>query len=237
MDRHLIRYRRPGRARAFVVLALVLALLAACGGDEEPEEVDPAQLLEEAAARTEQLESFHFLLEHERGTTQIVRGLQMVRAEGDVAGPDELQLAVDAAFGSLNVRVDIIVLGEQSWITNPLTGRWESEQISLEQIFDPATGVTALMRAVADPRLEGTEAVDGVESHRVAATVDSGDVRLFGQPAPGQSLQATAWIGVEDRLVRRIEVVGPLAAGEPADLVRRLTLSNFDADVEIEPPR
>ena len=228
-------YSKP-RTLAYALLA-ALALLAACSGDEEAEEVDPAQLLEEAAARTEQLESFHFLLEHERGTTQIVRGLRMVRAEGDVAGPDELQLAVDAAFGSLNVRVDIIVLGDQSWITNPLTGRWEREQISLDQIFDPATGVTALMRAVADPRLEGTEVVDGVESHRVTATVDSGDVRLFGQPAPGQALQATAWIGVEDRLVRRIEVVGPLAAGEPADLVRRVTLSNFDADVEIEPPR
>jgi len=37
--------------------------------------------------------------------------------------------------------------------------------------------------------------------------------------------------------VHRVELRGAATADEPADLVRRLTFTRFDADVTIEPPR
>ena len=230
--------RRPA---ALATLALVaLALLARCGdgdGDADLEGVDPEALLQAAAERTDQARSFHFVLEHQNGTTEIVRGLNMERAEGDVVGADQLSVEVRASLGPLNLKIKIIVIGDEAWITNPLTGRWEREDISIEDVFDPARGVTAIMRAAAEPRLAGTETVAGVRTYRVEATVDSGDVTLFGEPRPGRLLRAEVWIGVDDPLVYRIEIVGGIVPGEPDDLVRRLTLSRFDTEIEIAPPR
>ena len=44
------------------------------------------------------------------------------------------------------------------------------------------------------------------------------------------------WIGTADRLVHKARLSGPVAAGEPAAIVRTLTLSGFNQDVAIERP-
>jgi hypothetical protein len=217
---------------------LMLGPVAACGGDDGPpvDGVDAVALLAASATRTEQVESFHFVLEHERGVTEIVRGVSMERAEGDVAGGQRMRVEIEGSAGPLNIELGIVILDDESWITNPLTGRWEREQISIEELFDPAIGVTALMRAVTAPRVTGTDRIGDVQAYRVEATVDSGKVQLFGDPQPGQTLKATAWVGADDPLVLRIELEGPLQRGEREDLVRRITLSRFDSDPEIVAP-
>ena len=42
---------------------------------------------------------------------------------------------------------------------------------------------------------------------------------------------------MDDPLVYRIEVHGPISDGEADDIVRRLDLSDFDADFDIVAPR
>jgi hypothetical protein len=223
---------------SLVLLALTVAV--ACSDDDaapDLESVDPVALLLAAADRTESVTSFHFVLEHENGSTEIVRGIQMRSAEGDVIGSDRLRADLQASAGPLNLEVSIVILEDEAWITNPLTNRWEREDLSIEEIFDPASGVTALMRVVSAPQIAGTERVDGARSYRVEATVDSSAVQIFGPAPAGRTLEVAAWVGIDDSLVRRIEVRGALRAGEPDDLVRRVTLSQFDDEFEIVAPR
>lgn len=225
------------------VLAAALALAAACGGDDGAAPAaapEPAALLQAAAARMREVQRFHFALEHDGGGTAIVRGITMTSAEGDVDGPERLRIALKGSFASVNIDTAIIVLGDQAWIQNPITRRWEREDISIDDIFDPQRGVVALIAAAAarSPRIAATERIDGVETYRVEATLDSGELGLLpGMPEPGRSVPAIAWIGVDDPVVRRIELRGGVAEGEPAGLVRRLTLSRFGESVTIEPPR
>lgn len=234
------------RGRLAIVLAPIVLLASACGGDSDFDapSVDAGTLLLAAAERMDSVERFHFELEHENGFTEIVRGLQMERASGDVAGSDRLRAEVRARFGPLNVETGIVILPDQSWLQNPITGAWERESISIESIFNPSEGVTALMRSIAERAAErgaavtGSARIDGVETYRVEAEVDSGDLTLFAADAPaGLTLRAVVWIGVDDPLVYRVELHGAATRDEPADLVRRLTLSDFDGDIVIEPPR
>lgn len=231
--------RMPWHGVMLFAAGLGLSLAAGCGsGDGDVEGVDAAALLEAAAERMDGVETFHFRLTHQNGTTEIVRGLQMESAEGEVGGPDRLRVEVRARFATTNLRVEIVILPGESFITNPLTGRWEREEITVSQFFDPAVGVTALMRAVTDAEVTGRERVDGVETYRVEATVDSGNLALFAaDAAPGTPMRARAWIGVDDPLVHRVEVEGALTPGQAANTVRRLELSAFDEPVEIIAPR
>jgi hypothetical protein len=240
-----MRRIRSVAPRVALLAALLAALgataaLSACnrGPDVDIDDVDADALLVSAAERMEEVETFHFVLTHEGGMAEILRGLMMESAEGDVAGPDRMQMEVRARAGPLNVQVGIVVLPDQSFITNPITGRWEREAISLEGIFDPSAGATGLMRSVQDARVTGSDRIDGVDVYVVEATVDSGDLAFFAPEAePGRSLPTRAWIGVDDPLLYRVEIEGAVAPGEPEGLVRRLSLSQFGADIEIVAPR
>ena len=223
-----------------LALASIALLLAACGDDDAaPDASTPeaADLVAAAASRMEQVGSFHFELDHENGSTEIVRGIAMDRAVGDIVGVDRLRLTVEGSVGPLDFELGIIILPEQSWIQNPLTRRWEREDISVDELFDPASGVVALMRSAAAPAIEGRERVAGVETYRVTSEVESGELTIFPGAEPGRLVPATVWIGVNDPLVYRLEVRGPIGDGEEDDIVRRLDLSDFDADFDIAPPR
>ncbi len=230
--------RRP----AVLVLLLVAVagglVVSACRGGSGDSDADAADVLKRGAERMDRVKSFHFDLTHENGTSQIVRNLQMVSATGDVVPPDRLRLDAKAKAGPLNIAVGIIAIPGASYITNPLTGRWEQEQISVSQFFDPATGVTALMRAATNPRVTGTEKVEGRNVYRIEASVDSGDLALFASgAAPGRAMTARAWVGVDDPVLVRVEIEGAVSDGEPANLVRRLTLSKWDEPVQISAPQ
>ena len=233
---------RAGRPAA--ALAALLLLAAGCGGGGDgggsapaPADVDPAELVAAAADRMENAGAFHFLLEHERGATVIVRGIRMERAEGDVDGPERLRAQVEGRLGPLGFDFGIVVLPEESWIQNPLNERWEREDISIASLFDPQAGVAALMRAAESPAIAGRGEVGGAGTWRVEAAYDSGDLAIFPSVEPGRRVEVTAWIGVDDPLVYRVEARGPVADGEDRDIVRRLELSRFGQDVDIVPPR
>lgn len=230
---------RPTLRLACVAAVLAIAL-GACGGvdsDIDTSGVDVEELLAAAADRMDAVSSFRFELEHENGTATIVRGFEMERAEGDVEGADRMRLLVKVKAGPLNAELEMIVLPDESWITNPLTGRWEREDIDVASFFDPAEGVTALMRAIDGGEVTGAQPINGVDAFRIEADVASESLTLFGDAREGKTIRLKAWIGVDDPVVHRIEAVGGIVADEPNDLVRRLTFSDFGETFDIEAPR
>ncbi len=229
---------RPGRFRLLALL--LLPLVAASCGDRgvDLDGITPEELLEHSASRMESVESFAFRLEHENGFTSVVRGLAMETAEGQLAGRDRLSAELRARAGPIAVNVGLIVHPEGAWITNPLTGQWEPEALTIEQLFDPATGVTALMRDLADVRVIGTETLGGVATRQLEGTVDSGALAtLLPGVAGGHPLTVRVWVGAEDPLVHRIDVLGAIEPADTPQTVRRLRLSRFDEPFQIEPPR
>lgn len=226
---------------AVIASALVALVLASCGGgdtlDVDTSGVDVEVLLTTAADRMDAVESFRFDLEHDNGTASIVRGLQMVRAEGDVEGADRMRLLVEAKAGPLNAELEMIVLPGEGWITNPLTGRWEQETIDVASFFDPAEGVTGLMRSLDGGEITTARTINGFDTYQVEATIASELLTLFGDAREGETIRLKAWVGIDDPLVHRIEAEGGIVSGEPDDLVRRLTLTDFDETFDIQAPR
>ncbi len=236
--------RRPGAARRIAVIAALstvvfgsMVLLAACGGGDgvDTSDVDAAALLERAATRMEQADTFHFELEFAGGGVEITRGLRMESAEGDIAGAARTRMELRASLGSLNFEIGIVTIDGEGWITNPLTGRWEREDISLGGVFDLSTGVTALMRSATEPHVAGSERIGGRDVYRVEAALDSDGVTLLPGLRGGESLRATAWIGVDDPLVDRIELGGALFSADDGRV--RLELTRYGEPVEIVAPR
>jgi hypothetical protein len=243
---------------ASLALALIALLAVACGKDKKTDtttaastaatatakrEPDPAVLAKQAADQVEALKSFHFLLEHESGSSPIALSLNMTRAEGDIVKPDRLRADVDAKatqLGGQNVKVKVISVSDKAVISNPFNPNQFVPlpgASRLADVFDPAAGTTAALRSVQNPKITGEETINGVKVWRLEGDVDAANLSAFASIAePGYMVKGTAWIGQDTPYVYRIRMAGPLGSKDTPGVIRRIDLSKFDEPVTIEAP-
>ncbi len=236
------------RLRLFLPGSLVVAalVLAACGGSSPKAGtstgLDPRAILDQAAQKMNSVKYFHFKLTQENGTTPLPAlplNMQLVSAEGDVATPDRVQADVTAKAAGSNLKVKVIGIGNQSWLTNPFTRQWEGlpGDVSVRDIADPAGIVQGVIGQMQDVRLGGQEKVGDVQAYRIDGKTDSGSLApTIASAEPGHPVDVQAWIGVSDGLPYRVRLSGPVNKDEAKNVVRTLELSSYDTAVDIKAP-
>lgn len=221
--------------------ALALAVLGVSGCElltPAPRELTPREALERAADAAEKVTSVHFILDIEGGTMQLGPGLQVSKAEGDVLSPDRANLKFTLRLGNIVAESQLIVVGQEMYLTNPLSGRWERVPGAAQmRILDTERGVPNLLRKVSDPQRVGIETLDGVRTQRIKGSVPGAViVDMVGGQATTETAAGEVWIGADDFLVRQVRLEGALAAKEKAGVVRTFKLTRFNEPVTIEPP-
>jgi hypothetical protein len=222
-----------------------LALAAACGGGGEKAAPTPAtlpqadEILPKVVERVGAVKSFHFRLEHENGLSPMPLDLKLKTAEGDVQVPDRMKAKLEADVAGALLRVEVVGIGEEGWMTNPFSHEWQPlpAGTTISAIFDPAAGIQAVAGSLQDVRVAGVEKVGGDNTYLLEGKVDSGVLKAAVPIAePGLTVNVKVWVGVDDYNIRQVRLEGPFASGEPENIVRILTLSKFDEPVSIEPP-
>lgn len=214
-------------------------ILVACGGSEEAlPELTADEVLSRSVTAVGELRSFHFRLSHENGSTRIPLNLELESAEGDVVLPDRLAATIEADAGPISVSVNVISIGERTWITNPFTRRWQLlPGVSARDIADPGRLVVTLVKALREVRQGGQEKIDGRTAYRLTGVLDSAAIgQAFGSAESGFEVAIELWVDAADFLPRRARLTGRLSDGEPANIVRQIELSKFNASVDIRPP-
>lgn len=223
-------------------LAILLASVIGCAGSAAtPTETQltASEIIDRSGEKFQGINSFHFVLDQVGGGTPIGMGVEMNGSVGDVAKPDRMKMTVSGTVVGMFIEVQLISLGEIAYMTNPLTAKWELIPIEFSALnmFDPNTGIAAIMRGMADPTKLDDEKVDGVPVYRLKGSVDSGDLSsITGSSVEGTAIDTEVWIGKEDFVVRLIRLEGKITESEVPGIVRTLKLSNFDEEVSIELP-
>jgi LppX_LprAFG lipoprotein len=226
------------RLLAGLGVALVALAVAGCGGGGGGTGKDPATVVRESAASTEKVKSFHFTLDISKVPTS-AKGLQLTGAEGDARVPDALEAQVSGTFAGFSLSTKLVSVGGKLWIENPLSGSWQSVDVGTTPAFllDPQKGVLGVMSAMTDLKEDGSEDVGGTSTTRITGKVEAAQVGpLVAANGGTGSVDVTLWIGKDDGILRRIEVAGPVGAGERADAVRTVELSRFGEPVTVEAP-
>ena len=95
----------------------------------------------------------------------------------------------------------------------------------------------AAVRGVHDLKLDGTTTVNGVECYHLTGKVKARDLTGFlGNPPSDREVDAELDVGKRDFLLRRLRLAGPIAEGEPDDVVRTVDVSRYGERVTIEAP-
>ena len=182
------------------------------------------------------LKSFEFKLTHDSGFTTLSGALQLTTASGAVA-PNGLDLEAEAKIGRAFVRVKAIVIGEQTWMTNPLTGVWSEipPEDSPFSFLDPVKLVADILGETQDAgfSLDGDSTGDVTIIGRITAPTLA---PLVGTIDPDAVPSVEMIFDPESYVLKKIIISGDVQPEDEPDTIRIVTLAEFDKLILLRPP-
>lgn len=210
---------------------------------------DAVDLLNAAAETMTALDTFAFELLTTRGETTIFEGFTLEEVYGVVRRPTDFQTTVTVALPFASLDLTAVSVNNEVWIELPQIGDtgggWTSlgSTEGVVSLLNPDVLILQSVRFIDDARIDREDDVDGVDVTWVAGTVDFHGIatRLGGDQQGLEEQIAEGPVTVEiaidgDRLIRKIEISGPILATETDDVVREVTFLDFNEPVEIEQP-
>ena len=183
------------------------------------------------------LKTFRFFLSHPSGGTplDLLPGLVIQEVEGAVINSDGLEARFAGVLGTLYVESNLISVAGNSYLTNPLTGKWEAipQEISPLAFFNPRDGIASMMSQIREVTLTS----DSVDEYRIAGLVPAEALAPFlGKTLSSVSVSVELTIDRPSHRLREARLEGRVTSGEPDGTIRVITLSGFDEPLSIEPP-
>jgi hypothetical protein len=228
-------------------VTVLIAIATACGSSTAvepaptpaptPTPVNVEALIQQSGEAMAGLKTFRFFLSHPSGGTplDLLPGLDIQEVEGAVINPDGLEARFAGALGALYVESNLISLADKSYLTNPLTGKWEliPQEISPLAFFNPRDGIASMMTQVRDVTLTSESA----DEYQVAGLIPAEALApLLGKTLSGVLVSVELTIDRPSHHLREARFEGRVTSGEPDGTIRIITLSGFDEPLSIEPP-
>lgn len=229
----------------------MLVVLTACGGDSPPDAtatVAPeatataAELLERASIRLADTTAAHYQLTITGDTfLDATNQIRLLDAQGDLSRPDRVYSSFRAEVVGRTITLQLITVGDQSWITDILTGEWVESPAefaySPSVLFDNQDGIGPVMDRVTEAeRLEDTE-INGRSAHHIRAGVDQETIGpLTSYLLDGPIVTVDLWIDSETDDLLRARLSQPATDDGSEPITWTLDLSKHGEEVSIEPP-
>ncbi|MCE2405763.1 MAG: LppX_LprAFG lipoprotein [Dehalococcoidia bacterium] len=226
------------------------ATALSCGSQEAPAPQSaaptptPRQLIEQCSREMTALDTVRFELVHEGdGSSQLFPGMVLTRVVGEVDMPDRFAVSAEAMslFPRSFIGLDVAVSGDRALMTDFLNpAEWNTLPVeSLPFDFANLGGTLSdIILSMEDPREVGEETVDGVPSRHIRGTAGSAALAaLIPAAVEGYVLTMELWIGKERALLRQVRIEGQILSTDQPDLVRVLTIRDFDQPVNITLPQ
>ena len=229
------------------LLIAVAVVLVACGGSQaEPTPIptatplppDPKAILERSGQVMASLNTFNFRMHHDVGSLEILEGLLINRVSGKIANPDKLSMEFAGSFGGgYAIKSEVITVGDQTYMTNPLTGNWEASDASISPVgfFSPTRGIAEMMAQTQDVTLLDDGASDG--AYRLSGALPTTALAsLVGPTLTDRTVDLELKIDSTTDYLLEVRFIGAVTPSDVEDAERVIVLSFFNEDVVIEPP-
>jgi lipoprotein LprG len=226
--------------------ARVLASLAAlfsfavlfcygCGGSTP----QTATLLKDAQDKFNATKSLHFVMMAQHLGEVPTGSYNIVSATGDVDRPDQLKATATVDAGFITTQIQLIIVGNDQWYTDPLTGKFVStDQFgSYLRIFDPSTGIGSLLTSLKNPSRPSDGSSNGTPCWKITGDISVDQLSpIFGSAVVGNADGTTFCISKTDNQLLSVVLQGQVLSGDTSQTVRTIYLSKFDQPVTIQTP-
>ncbi len=173
-----------------------------------------------------------------------------IQLSGDFQLPDRTQATMSVKSQGFTIELEFIAIGEESYIKNPLTGEWEASVDSVESFGNLLAGPAFETDFPADKAAQfevvGIESLGGESVYYLRVELPGPDLvkLLDDQSVSTAEGEVAYWIGVDDYLIRKIEIlleqesegIGISSSVGTHTTHFVIELSNYNQDVEIVAP-
>ena len=230
---------RSRSLRRFIALGLAGLALASCSTTLQPE--DPALVLKQGGQATATLKTVVAAMKVTKGTISF-QGFSLVSATASIRLPDESDTTYLVRDKDVQLGFEVVILNGHVFFKPPLlaftelTGPQAAAIPNLARLFDPASGLPAVIPAGQNPQYLGSESVDGVECYKVSAVYTAEQINgLLPQLNSQAGVTADVWVGGSDHYIRRAVLGGNFGDNGTLSTVE-VDLSNFNQSVTIASP-
>jgi hypothetical protein len=226
------------------VLAAFLSLtfatfVAGCG--DEPQNVDAVAVLHTTSANMKQIAGFHFVYKvHVPESALASVGGGIVQVEGDINAAGNMTAKVKLIGGGVLFTVDFVAMGDLHYIKYPLSNEWQSMAPEESPIGDLNLSAFSIkiLDQIADATYQGTDKKDGVKTYHIVGMVTGEDVeQIAGSVSAGDLFETHLYVGIEDGLLREVDIMGAMTKSEVEGTWRSIELSSLDTEFVIEAPK
>ena len=226
--------------RKLAVCSIVLTLLTAACSDE-PAEADPEAIIALAIETMGNVDTVGFFLERTGAPIYIDEDsiLEFTSAEGRFSTPESTDALLTVRALGIPTQVGAVQIGEDTWITNPITGGWEDAPsgftFDVATLFDRTQGWSALLDGgLTNVHFTGEEKLgdETLAHYRVTAPADRIEQITAGMVA-GQAVDGDLWIDSSTGEIRELTFNTDMADGVTTWSLR---MTDYGAEVEISPP-
>jgi LppX_LprAFG lipoprotein len=223
---------------ALIAVSWVVGL-AACGG--EPQNVDPKAVLATASANMKTISGFHFVYQVHTPEADLAKvGGGIVKVEGDINAAGNMEATVQLMASGLLIDVGFVALSDIQYIKYPVLNTWQAlkpEDSPIGELNLSAFSIRILDQ-ILDTSYQGTDKKDGVKCYHVHGKVKGADVQaIAGSVEPTELFETDIWVGIDDGLLREVDLIGPMGSKEVAGTWRSIMLSNLNEPVDIQAPQ
>ena len=185
------------------------------------------------------LNTFHFKLHHDSGSTEMLQQLVIDKAEGDVVRPDRLSTTFVGVFAErFSVKISLVSIGEDNYMTNPLTGQWEKADLGVSPLgfFSPKRGIDAILSKVQQIAIMEQKAKQNV--YYLSGTLEVQALRsLLGTTLDDGKIVVEFIINADTLLLQEVRIKGRVIPSDAEGVIRVVTLSAFNDPISISIPR
>ena len=225
--------------RRAIGAVLAVILVAACGGSQPA--VDPARTLRDAATAMGKLNTVKADLKFTKGAISF-QGFTLVMAKTSVRLPADSDTVYTVKQQDLAISLEVVIAGGHVYLHLPfstyqeLQGSQAAAVPDLAKLFDPTTGLPAIIPAGRNLSDAGPDKVDGVDVQKINATYSADQVHsMFAELSSSVDVKAVVWVDISDHLIRKAQLDGAFGDGGKEAAVE-VDISGFNAAVNIAPP-
>ena len=191
------------------------------------------------------VKSFHFTTTGSLETTSSESNTTIsLTFEGDSLSPNRTSARLTLDVSVFLLEIDIVTIGADVYLTNPMTGEWEVTSPDEFGIPDPVLLVSGVFPSLSDMKMVGEERIGEVPTYHLSGSVTSADLEMLGADLESVDI----WIGAKDSLLYRISTQGlanlddlglsleDMGLEGEGTITLQIDLSDFNAPVTIELP-
>ena len=222
-------------------LLALFAVIVVIGGCTSSENVDAAKVLRDGGAAMGQLKSANATLKLTKGTVTI-QTFKLVSAKTSVRLPSESDTIYTVKEQDVSFGLQVVIVPGHVYLHVPfshfqeVTGPDAQAFPDMAKLFDPMTGLPAVIPQGTDPKYVSTEQVDGQDCYQIHTTYTAAEVRsLISELDSSGPVDAHVWVGTSDHLIRKAVLSGAFG-DNGTDATVEVNISSFNGPVVITSP-